>query len=274
MKCKNCGASLLDTDKFCAQCGWKVVRQRRCPECGAALREGTKFCPKCGRLIGGKDADDEGKVFVKDDKTTDIPIADIEQNILSETERELHTVKKPHPAPAPKKKKKPEPVKKKVYEKWDDEDDEDDEDDDADTGGSFMVIVTVVMALLIITIAAMLVFVTLRSRPIKNYGASVEENDNEAEDGDVGSDGELEVQESNGADGNGTDSEQPIGTISIISDVRVRDNPSTEGTNIIKVAKEGETYEYLGTEQDGDWYRILLEDGSTGYVFAKYVSVN
>lgn len=282
MKCKNCGASLLDTDKFCDQCGQKVVRERRCPECGAALREGTKFCPKCGRLIGGRDADDEGKVFVRDNKTTDIPIADIEQNILSETERELHTVKKPKskpksksvPAPEVKKREKPAPVKKKVYEEWDDEEDEEDEDDDA--GGSFMVIVTVVMALLIITVAAMLAFFTLRSRPIKNYGASIEENDNEAEDGDgdAENDGEAEIRESNEADGNGTELMQPIGTLSIISNVNVRDNPSTEGTNIIKVAKEGETYEYLGTEQDGSWYRILLEDGSTGYVFEKYVSAD
>ncbi len=31
MKCKKCGAELLDTDKFCNQCGSKVVRKKKCP---------------------------------------------------------------------------------------------------------------------------------------------------------------------------------------------------------------------------------------------------
>lgn len=284
MKCKKCGASLLDTDKFCSQCGWKVVKERRCPECGAALREGTKFCTKCGVLIGNGKSD-EGKVFVKDAEASDIPIGDIEQNILSETERELHTGKKKRPAasapkksvpaPEPKKKKKPAPVKKKVYEEWDDED-EDDEDDDDDTGNNFMVIMTAAMAFLIIVLAVPLFFIVKGKWPVKNYDASVEEEqDHEADDVEAENDGEAEPEpeENNTIEIGEPDSEQPVGTLSIVSNVNVRDNPSTQA-NIIKVAKAGETYEYMGTSEDGSWYVIVLEDDSIGFVFEQYVSVD
>lgn len=285
MKCKKCGASLLDTDKFCDQCGWKVVNERRCPECGAALREGTKFCPKCGVLIGNSKSD-EGKDFVKDAETSDIPIGDIEQNILSETERELHTGKKKHPAtsapkskksvpaPEPKKKKKPAPVKKKVYEEWDDED-EDDEDDDDDTGNNFMVIMTAAMAFLIIVLAVPLFFFAKGKWPVKNYDASVEEeHDNEADAAEAENDGETEPEENNTIAIEEPDTAQPVGTLSITAKVlNVRDNPSTEA-NIIKVAKAGETYEYIGMAEVDNWYIILLEDGSVGYVFEQYVSVD
>ena len=62
-------------------------------------------------------------------------------------------------------------------------------------------------------------------------------------------------------------------TLTIVSNVNVRDNPSTEGTNVIKVAKAGETYECYGSVEDGNWYEIRLEDGTTGYVFKDYVMI-
>ena len=284
MKCKKCGASLLDTDKFCSQCGWKVVKERRCHECGAALREGTKFCPKCGVLIGSGKSDGE-KDFVRDEETSDIPIGDIEQNILSETERELHTNKKKRPAaaepkksvpaPEPKKKKKPAPVKNKIYDEWDDEDEDDEDDDDA--GNNFMLIMMAAVAFLIIVLAVPTFFIAKGKWPVKNYDDSVEEEqDNGADDVENESDGEAEPEPEEDiiAEIEEPDSEQPIGTLSIVSNVNVRDNPSTEGTNIIKVAKAGETYEYMGTAEDENWYIILLEDGSIGYVFEQYVSVD
>ena len=297
MKCKKCGASLLDTDKFCSQCGWKVVKERRCHECGAALREGTKFCPKCGVLVGSGKSDEE-KDVLRDEETSDIPIGDIEQNILSETERELHTGKKKHPAsapkksvsasapkkavpaPEPKKKKKTEPVRKKVYEEWDDEDEDDeDDDDDYDAGSNFLVIATVAIAFLIIVLAVPLFLTAIDKWPVKNYGTSIEEEqDNEIDDAETENDGEAEPEpeEDNAVEIEEPDSEQPVGTLSIVGSdkVNVRDNPSTEGTNIIKKAKAGETYEYMGTTEDDEWYIILLEDGSIGYVFGQYVSAH
>ncbi len=70
------------------------------------------------------------------------------------------------------------------------------------------------------------------------------------------------------------DAQQPAGSLTIVSNVNVRDNPSTQGTNVIKVAKEGEVYEYTSVEAGGDWYSIMLEDGSIGYVFKDYVKVD
>lgn len=41
MVCKKCGASLMEDDQFCPECGAKVIRKKKCPECGETLREGT-----------------------------------------------------------------------------------------------------------------------------------------------------------------------------------------------------------------------------------------
>lgn len=293
MKCKKCGASLLETDQFCASCGSKVIKERRCPECGTVLRDGMKFCHECGRLVGAPAAPE----------TIEIPIADIEKNILLETEHEIGaSIRKPvkpvqtstraqASAPEqPKKKAKTEmekPVrekaskeervsrekvnrekvnKKRVYEEeW-----EDDEEDYEENDHNIMTIVTVVMAFLIFSVAAFLIFNLVRNQPVKNYGESVE-NVQEAENTEGTGDGE------------GTEGEQTIsisaeglevvGILTIDSNVNVRDNPGTQGTNIIKVAKAGEMYQYCGQVEDGEWYVILLEDGSIGYVFKDYVSV-
>lgn len=68
--------------------------------------------------------------------------------------------------------------------------------------------------------------------------------------------------------------EQALGTLTIVSDVNIRDNPDTDNSNVIKVAKASETYEYLGLADYGNWYIILLEDGTKGYVYKGYVSAN
>ena len=46
VKCPDCGAQVLNNQKFCAQCGKKVVIE--CLNCGAILKPGQKFCPECG----------------------------------------------------------------------------------------------------------------------------------------------------------------------------------------------------------------------------------
>ena len=61
--------------------------------------------------------------------------------------------------------------------------------------------------------------------------------------------------------------------LTVVSNVNVRDNPNTSGTNVIKVAKAGETYECVGTAGDGNWYEIVLDDGTHGYVYTDYVKV-
>ena len=62
-------------------------------------------------------------------------------------------------------------------------------------------------------------------------------------------------------------------TLTVVRNVNVRDYPSTSDSNVLKVAKSGETYPCTGSVDDGQWYMILLEDGATGYVFHEYVTV-
>ena len=91
MKCRRCGAELLDTDTFCVKCGQKVEELPRCPKCGEILREGTKFCHKCGAAVGEnedaiqKPEDDE--IPVTGTRTVDIPFDLIEKSIIMEAEQ-------------------------------------------------------------------------------------------------------------------------------------------------------------------------------------------
>lgn len=249
MKCKNCGTDLLDTDQFCANCGQKVVKERRCPECGTRLRDGMKFCHECGCLVGA--LNEERNTAKTMAETIDIPIADIEKNILLETEHELGNVTR---KPEQKKKAVKAPAKSKPISP---EDDEEYEENDH----NIMTIVMVVMGFLIFSIAAFLIFNLVRNQPVRNYGDSTEK---------------VQEAEDNSAEDNRADISSDTATAGILtidSNVNVRDNPGTEGTNIIKVAKAGEMYQYSGQTQDGEWYMILLEDGSTGYVYKDYISV-
>ena len=48
MKCSKCGA-VIDADaKFCAECGEKVVLQKKCPKCNAPMQPEDVFCGECG----------------------------------------------------------------------------------------------------------------------------------------------------------------------------------------------------------------------------------
>ncbi len=314
MKCKKCGGVLYEEDKFCPQCGWKVVRTPRCPECGAALREGTKFCSRCGRLVGG---DDEGsdKVFVKDGENAEMHIDDMEQNILLETQQEIRRNRTQNgsersskskdrperepeerkkqsessgerkrapssgsrsvPAPPPKKKAAPPPPRKRVYEEWEDEEDEEDDDEEEDS--SIMMIVSAVIALLIFAVAAFLIFTMVRKQSDSEPGTSQEQTqgqeEDQVQDDGQGSETESEPPAMENPDDQTQQEEPATSVLTIVSNVNVRDNPGTQGTNVIKVAKAGEVYECLGTAENDEWYMIRLDDGSTGYVFKDYVSV-
>lgn len=51
IKCKECGAVLDDSMKFCTECGAKLENEANahvCPHCGASIREGASFCVECG----------------------------------------------------------------------------------------------------------------------------------------------------------------------------------------------------------------------------------
>ena len=52
-KCMNCGAEYENGEKFCIDCGSKIVAvpetaAGKCATCGAELAAGSKFCSNCG----------------------------------------------------------------------------------------------------------------------------------------------------------------------------------------------------------------------------------
>ena len=256
MKCRKCGAMLRDNDVFCAQCGWRVERENRYPR----------------------------------QETLDIPIADIEQNIIEETEKELGAFVRPvvrnHPKVNSVKKHQDEEyyrdpdkgygdIKKNNdaredyddieddyvdleedgdYEDIDDEEDGEEEDDKS----RLLTVLIAGMAFLILAIAAFAGFRIMQKIPIRNYGKGTVADEQ---------DGEDTWQEEAG------ESEAAIGTIIIQSNVNVRDYPSTDGSQVLKVAKAGERYEYFGMSEDGSWYIVMLEDGSRAYIFKDYAYV-
>ena len=240
------------------------------------------------------------------DETLDIPIEAIERNILSETAAEIKVErgsgresrkKDPEERPSakrasdkgtasghvPAKKKQasvpaPPPRKKKpVYREddWDDEEDMEDEDWDdddweEDEGIDAITIMTVVIGCILLIVVAVLGFHMYRQYVPKNYGKAAEKMEEQQEDskgdGPDEEEGSAEVESTQGVDGRETY------TLTIDSNVNVRDQPSTSGTRLM-VAQAGETYTCYGSAGDGNWYEIVLEDGSTGYVHGDYVSV-
>ncbi len=291
MKCTNCGAHLLDTDAFCPECGAKVIRERRCPECGALLREGTKFCHKCGSLVANPNKPSQ--------ETLDIPVDTIARNILSETEAEIRADRRPEEAPRresaakagkehPPAKSKPKtashqnagakaqaahsPAKKNAAagrkthyreEDWEEENWDEEDDWDEEEGIDVITVMTAVVGVVILVIAVILGYQMYQRYMPKDYGQTAEETQDET--------GEEAAAENGQALEDG-DGDAETFTVTIVHNVNVRDNPSTTGTNILKVAKEGETYTGTGRTDDGEWYEILLEDGSTGYIFHEYVT--
>lgn len=299
MICTNCGARLLDTDQFCPKCGDRVTKEKRCPECGEVLRDGTKFCHKCGSLVESRES--ARKVT---QETLDIPIDAIEKNILSETAAEIRADRRAESMPrrtssggstsahrdveksksaqnaspsnishgssgksVPSKKKAPvnaPPPKKRAS--YREEEDWDDEDwDDEDEGIDVITVMTAIVGCVLLVVIAVLGYHMYLQYMPKDYGTTAEKEQDEED--------ELSGQEMETEWFEDEISEQDVFTITVTHNVNVRDNPSTSGTNVLKVAQEGETYTSVGSVEGGEWYEILLEDGSTGYVFHEYVTV-
>lgn len=58
--CGNCNAEVPAGQKFCSNCGSRIVaddpvqapeEKKNCPLCGAEVKEGQKFCNKCGSQL-------------------------------------------------------------------------------------------------------------------------------------------------------------------------------------------------------------------------------
>ena len=51
-KCSKCGRGGDDGQKFCSQCGGKmIVPLINCPGCGKNIEDSEKFCTNCGKSL-------------------------------------------------------------------------------------------------------------------------------------------------------------------------------------------------------------------------------
>ena len=49
MKCRKCNADVTDRQKFCQECGEKIiVKPTHCPKCSKPVLQNDKFCQECG----------------------------------------------------------------------------------------------------------------------------------------------------------------------------------------------------------------------------------
>lgn len=307
MKCRKCGAELLDTDTFCVKCGQRVDQPMFCASCGEQLRDGERFCHNCGTPVELVPEDDE--IPLSKQRTVDIPFDQIEQAILMEAEQAV--VKRPEKGrperrnpedySRPGAEEKTErrqpgvrdkdlygqpPVREPVYDadfedgeeeryemrrpkrhtppprpRYEEEYDyEDEEDEDDDSGDSKMKILTIILGIVVVAIALAIGFVFWQRNRTPDYG----------EPGEITEQGQETDGEEGGGEGGELSSADTKGRIQILSNVNVRNKPTTEGSEVMMVAKTGDTYEYYELV-DGAWYHIKLEDGRDGYVSEKYV---
>ena len=313
MVCKKCGAPLLEDDQFCPECGAKVIRKKKCPECGETLREGTRFCPSCGAEVGEgrpvKRAEAEETVRRRevseeaprrkadseeaprrraDSDEAPRRKADYEEAPRRRADSDEAPRRKANPA-APRKKANPAPPPKKrpVQDErprrrrdWEEDDWDDDEDDDEESV-DILSIMTVAVGCILLVIVAVLGFNLYRRYVPKNYDKAASEQEMEEEAGENSEDGGEEQEDGQRLEEPSEDfvdepevTASAAGTIVAIADVRIRDNPSTQGTTVITMAKEGESYEYTETVEGGHWYKIILPEEygyEFGYISADYV---
>ena len=50
-QCQKCYKEIEKDDKFCPNCGEKLLEEKTCPKCGKKLNSNAKFCPDCGEKV-------------------------------------------------------------------------------------------------------------------------------------------------------------------------------------------------------------------------------
>lgn len=272
----------MEDDQFCPECGAKVIRKKRCPECGEALREGTRFCPSCGAEVGeGRPAKKAGAEEASgrrvDSEEEPRRRADSEEAPRRRTNPDAPR-KKTNPAP-PQKKRPVQEERPRRRRDWEEEDWDDDDDDDEESV-DILSIMTVAVGCILLVIVAVLGFNLYQRYVPKNYDRAAEEQEEEegTADGEEQEEGQEDGQRleepSEDYEQEETVTVSIEGTVVAIADVRIRDNPSTQGTTVITTAKQGESYEYTEVVEGGHWYKIILPDEygyEYGYVSADYV---
>lgn len=312
-KCPDCGEILRDGVKFCPGCGREIgsknsrptvsdetldipieaierniltetaaeIKKERRTEPGtrkpASVKEAPVRRPTSGNTKErGRTSAGETAGGTRTRRATDAAPVRKPAGLGIDSEETRPRKRSSVPAPPPRKK---QPVyREEVWEEedWDDDDWEDDDWDDEEDGEGIdaITIMTVVVGCVLLIVVAFLGYQLLRQYLPKNYDKAAEEQEEQQQEQEG-----QEVQETPGQDEETGGSQEQAGVsggiseLTIVANVNVRDQPSTTGTNVLKVAKAGETYACNGFTEDGAWYEIVLEDGTIGYVFHEYISV-
>ena len=100
LKCEQ-GHELLETQKFCGECGSKAAGDDAACECGATLAKGAKFCGECGKQAGPLTGDlnaalDEVESYLKArmDLTDDLRLPEIDPSEDTETQQDVDRILK------------------------------------------------------------------------------------------------------------------------------------------------------------------------------------
>jgi len=142
--------------------------------------------------------------------------------------------------------------------------DEDDYGDEEESSGGFdLTKATMILGIIVLIVILIGGGVILKKKlhfDFGNIGDTTVSEPTRETDGNSG--------ESNGE----TTPGEVAGKLQIIKNVNMRNQPSTENSSILGVAKTGEVYEYYELVGDS-WYHIRLSDGSDAYVYKEYVEV-
>lgn len=61
--CINCGASVLESDNFCKECGQPMNIKKYCENCGTPIKSPTDVCKHCGHDLEEGNLSKEGKTL-------------------------------------------------------------------------------------------------------------------------------------------------------------------------------------------------------------------
>lgn len=139
---------------------------------------------------------------------------------------------------------------------------EDDYEDEEESSGGFdltkATMILGIVVLIVILIGGGIILKKKLHFDFSNIGDTTVSEPTRETDGNTG--------ENNGENTPG----EVAGKLQIIKNVNMRNQPSTENSSILGVAKTGEVYEYYELVGDS-WYHIRLSDGSDAYVYKEYV---
>ncbi len=272
MKCKKCGAELLDTDHFCINCGMLVdVKIVNCPFCGEKLRDNEKFCHRCGSEIPvpGEEAAKVG-TYPNGLNTTEISAlsdaviaaAQMELGEEAEEPEEPVRIKKPGKGAEAASYQRKKSSRQRRGGRVEDSQGTDDLLNKMILGAGMFFLVLVAVGLFLFSRNAGLV-----------PGGNTDEKTQTADGKEEGKGKQERPEKPPGV----TEKEEeeeieevPEGYVRVTAGtLNIRDGADTSGTQIIGKAKKGDVFPYLSMS-DG-WYYIQLEDGEGGYVSQDYV---